>query len=95
MACLVFRSLGSLAWQVQRPVHEGAGSFAGIAQEVADLVVLDATGGAGEFSDGVGRALIESAYRPADQIDFDPERLAALVGRWIEVETNADARRKR
>ena len=58
------------------------------------LAFLDATGGAGEFSDGVGRALIESAYRPADQIDFDPERLAALVGRWIEVETNADARRK-
>ena len=48
------------------------------------LAFLDATGGAGDFSDGVGRVLIESAYRPADQIDFDPERLATLVVQWIE-----------
>ena len=57
------------------------------------LAFLDATGGAGDFSDGVGRVLIESAYRPADQIDCDPERLAALVGRWIE--SNAILRGKR
>lgn len=55
------------------------------------LAFLDATGGAGEFSDGVGRMLVESAYRPADEINFDPERLAALVRRWIEV----NARRER
>jgi hypothetical protein len=53
------------------------------------LAFLDATGGAGEFSDGVGRVLVESAYRPADEIAFDSERLAALVGRWVEINANA------
>ncbi|BCU07503.1 DUF4381 domain-containing protein [Allochromatium tepidum] len=48
------------------------------------LAFLDATGGAGEFSDGVGRVLVESAYRPADQMDFNLERLTALIGRWID-----------
>lgn len=48
------------------------------------LAFLDATGGAGEFSDGVGRVLVESAYRPADEIAFDPEPLAALVRQWID-----------
>jgi hypothetical protein len=47
------------------------------------LAFLDATGGDGEFSQGVGRVLVESAYRPADETAFDPERLAALVGRWV------------
>lgn len=48
------------------------------------LAFLDATGGAGEFSDGVGRVLVESAYRPTAEILFDPERLTTLVRRWID-----------
>ncbi|MTW22202.1 DUF4381 domain-containing protein [Allochromatium palmeri] len=48
------------------------------------LTFLDATGGDGEFSDGVGRVLVESAYRSADESAFDSEQLAALAGRWID-----------
>ncbi|MBK1654810.1 DUF4381 domain-containing protein [Allochromatium vinosum] len=53
------------------------------------LAFLDATCGTGEFSGGIGRVLVDSAYRPADQIDFDPERLAQLVERWIEFNANS------
>ncbi|MGQ9658772.1 MAG: DUF4381 domain-containing protein [Thermochromatium sp.] len=53
------------------------------------LAFLDATGGGGEFSAGIGRVLIDAAYRPADQIDVDPERLARLVERWIEFNANS------
>ena len=49
------------------------------------LAFLDATGGAGEFSDGVGRVLVEAAYRPTEtSSDFDSECLTALVRRWID-----------
>ncbi|MCK7578357.1 MAG: DUF4381 domain-containing protein [Chromatiales bacterium] len=59
------------------------------------LAFLDETGGGGEFRDGFGRVLGESAYRPTDGIDFDAERLAELVGRWIEVGAGANVRGKR
>lgn len=48
------------------------------------LAFLDATGGDGEFSQGVGRVLVELAYGSATEITFDPEQLAALVRRWIQ-----------
>lgn len=53
------------------------------------LAFLDATGGHGEFSQGVGRVLVESAYRPASAIAFDPESLAALIRRWVAANTEA------
>ena len=50
------------------------------------LAFLDATGGGGEFTRGVGRVLIESAYRPGrgQTTDIDPERLQALILAWVE-----------
>ncbi|QGU33119.1 DUF4381 domain-containing protein [Thermochromatium tepidum] len=57
------------------------------------LAFLDATGGAGAFSKGVGRVLVESAHRPADQIDLEVEPLAELVERWIAVGAAVDEKR--
>lgn len=61
-----------------------AAQVAGLTGE-AWLAFLDATGGAGAFSDGVGRVLIEAAYRPDLADDCDIEPVAALVERWVKM----------
>ncbi|WP_295402903.1 DUF4381 domain-containing protein [uncultured Thiocystis sp.] len=49
------------------------------------LAFLDATGGGGGFTQGAGRVLAESAYRPdADaERDVGPEPLSRLAADWI------------
>ncbi|MBK1720129.1 DUF4381 domain-containing protein [Thiocystis violacea] len=49
------------------------------------LEFLDATGGGGGFSQGAGRVLVESAYRPETEAQPDPERLRELVLGWVKV----------
>ena len=46
------------------------------------LRILDATGGAGGFADGVGQVLESGPYRP-DLNDLPAEELLSLARRWI------------
>ncbi|GAB0149698.1 hypothetical protein McPS_24380 [Marichromatium sp. PS1] len=50
------------------------------------LAFLDAEGGAGDFSNGIGRALVEQAYRPPEASAVDAEALLGLVERWIRAQ---------
>ncbi len=47
------------------------------------LGFLDQTGGGGAFSRGVGRALVDAAYRPVAE-DLDLQALHDLIAQWIE-----------
>lgn len=54
---------------------------------LAWLTFLDRTGGAGAFTQGPGKVLIERPYRPTgpsdSQTPWDPTGLTALAARWI------------
>lgn len=59
------------------------------------LRFLDATGGAGAFSNGVGRILAEGPYRRKLPPDIDFDALVALVRRWVEVNAAAHGAQRR